>query len=189
MDRPRGVALSEGRPSLVVAAEVDRPAIQEGTGVDHRLAGGVGDAVGERQVLGPEPDQAVGVGPNPGRELTELALEGHPGPVQQEFLVEPAAQPALVNGAGRAVAQAMNWTNYTGGAVAREFHPSGSTGSFGITLKQQRGELADDETNTHWNNSQRARWLAENAIAIISEAGESESDDEEAGGAGVHFNS
>jgi len=98
----------------------------------------------------------------------------NPGPVQDAFLAEPAAQPALVNGAGRAVAEAMNWINYTNGAVAREYHPSGSTGSFGITLKWQRGELPDDETDTHWNNGQRARWLAENAIAIISEAGESE---------------
>ncbi len=98
----------------------------------------------------------------------------NPGPVQQQFLVEPAAQPALVNGAGRAVAESMNWLHYTSGAVAREFHPSGSTGSFGITLRWQRGELPDDETDTHWNNGQRARWLAENAITIISDAGESQ---------------
>jgi len=98
----------------------------------------------------------------------------NPGPVQDAFLAEPAAQPALVNGAGRALAESMNWVNYTNGAVAREFHPSGSTGSYGITLKWQRGELADDEVGTQWNNGQRARWLAENAIAIISEAGESE---------------
>lgn len=97
----------------------------------------------------------------------------NPGPVQEEFLVEPSAQPALVSGMGRALAESMNWLAYTGAAVSREVHPSGSTGSFGISQEWQRGMLADDEVNTHWNNGQRARWLAESGIAIITENGES----------------
>ncbi len=97
----------------------------------------------------------------------------NPGPVQEQFLLEPAAQPALVAGMGRALAESMNWLGYTSAAVAREVHPSGSTGSFGISQEWQRGMLADDEVNTHWSNGQRARWLAESGIGIIQEAGES----------------
>ncbi len=98
----------------------------------------------------------------------------NPGPVQEQFLIEPAAQPALVSGMGRALAESMNWLAYTGAAVSREIHPSGSTGSFGISQEWQRGLLAPDEVGTHWSNGQRARWLAESGISIIQEAGESQ---------------
>lgn len=97
----------------------------------------------------------------------------NPGPVQREFLDSPEAQPAMVAGMGRAVAEALNWLAYTGGAVAREFHPSGSTGSFGITIQWQRGELGatDDALDTHWEQAQQARWYAEEGIRIMEDAG------------------
>jgi hypothetical protein len=92
----------------------------------------------------------------------------NPGPVQSDFLSDPNAIPALVNGAGRNLAEALNWTSYTGGAVAREIHPAGSTGSFGITVDQQNGSLQDDEVDTHWNLSQQARWTAEDAVRKLN---------------------
>lgn len=98
----------------------------------------------------------------------------NPGPVQDQFLNDPAAQPALVDGMGRAVAEAWNWIGYTSAAVAREIHPSGSTGSFGITARWQRGELSDTEVNTQWSTAQRARWLADEGIRLIMENGEAE---------------
>ncbi|MEZ4415969.1 MAG: RagB/SusD family nutrient uptake outer membrane protein [Gemmatimonadota bacterium] len=100
----------------------------------------------------------------------------NPGPVQQEFLADPDAQPAVVAGAGRALAHGLNWISYTSAAVAREIHPSGSTGSFGISQQWQNGELSSDDPdlNTHWSEAQRARWLAEEAIRIIDENGEAE---------------
>lgn len=91
----------------------------------------------------------------------------NPGPIDARFLDDPAAQSALANGAGRALADALNWIAYTSAAVAREVHPSGSTGSFGITPEQQRGELNDDEVGTHWENAHRARFLAQEAIDRI----------------------
>lgn len=91
----------------------------------------------------------------------------NPGPVQDEFLNTPESQAAVVNGMKRGLAEALNWIAYTGAAIAREVHPSGSTGSFGITTRQQKGELADDQIGTHWSNAQRARWLAESGIARI----------------------
>ncbi|MCA9738574.1 MAG: RagB/SusD family nutrient uptake outer membrane protein [Gemmatimonadetes bacterium] len=95
----------------------------------------------------------------------------NPGPVQEAFLDDPSSQPALVAGAGRATAQALNYLAYTSAAIAREIHPAGSTGSFGIDQRWQDGELPDDVDNTHWNWSQRARWLAEKAVDVIEEQG------------------
>ena len=92
----------------------------------------------------------------------------NPGPIESDFLNEPESQAAITNGAGRGLADAMNWISYTSSAVAREVHPSGSTGSFGITPEQQEGILADDETGTQWENAHRARFLAADGIRRIT---------------------
>lgn len=88
----------------------------------------------------------------------------NPGPVQDEFLNAPAAHEAVVNGMGRALADALNWIAYTGGAVSREITAAGSIGSFGVTLSQREGLLTPDESNAHWSRAQKARWLAENGV-------------------------
>ena len=93
----------------------------------------------------------------------------NPGPVQEQFLADPAAQTAVVNGAGRDLSDALNWTAYTSGAVAREIFPAGSTGSFGISSQQQIGRLIPEETDAYWNRAQRARWEAENGLARFKE--------------------
>lgn len=97
----------------------------------------------------------------------------NPGPVEDEFLTDQGAQTALVNGAGRALASGINWVGYTGAAVAREIHPAGSTGSFGITNRWQNGELNPDDAdlNDHWQQAQRARWVAEETVRRIEAAG------------------
>lgn len=97
----------------------------------------------------------------------------NPGPVQDEFLNDRNAATAMVNGAGRGIAQAINWIGYTGAAVTREIHPAGSTGSFGITNRWQRGELNPDDSdvNVHWEQAQRARWVAEEAVRRLEAVG------------------
>jgi hypothetical protein len=97
----------------------------------------------------------------------------NPGPVQDEFLNDRNAAAALVNGAGRALSQGMNWVGYTGAAVAREIHPAGSTGSFGISNRWQNGELGADDSDldAHWEQAQRARWVAEEAVRRLEAAG------------------
>lgn len=97
----------------------------------------------------------------------------NPGPVQDEFLNDRNSATAMVNGAGRALGSAINWISYTGAAITREIHPAGSTGSFGISNRWQSGELnADDaDLNTHWEQAQRARWLAEETIRRLEAAG------------------
>ncbi|MFN8572164.1 MAG: RagB/SusD family nutrient uptake outer membrane protein [Gemmatimonadaceae bacterium] len=97
----------------------------------------------------------------------------NPGPVQDAFLADRNAASAMVNGSGRALSSGLNWISYTGAAVAREIHPAGSTGSFGITNRWQNGELAEDDVdlNTHWEQAQRARWQAEESIRRLEAAG------------------
>jgi starch-binding outer membrane protein, SusD/RagB family len=94
----------------------------------------------------------------------------NPGPVEDSFLVQPTAYAGIVNGAGRDLAEAINWVAYTGSSPSRELHPAGSTGSFGITPLQQLGRLADHEVNTHWSYSHRARWTAEDGARRMREA-------------------
>lgn len=100
----------------------------------------------------------------------------NPGPVRDEFLQDEAGRTgmtALVAGAGRALGAGINWVGYTGAAVAREIHPAGSTGSFGITNLWQQGALgADDgDLNDHWEVSQRGRWVAEEAVRRLEAMG------------------
>jgi hypothetical protein len=94
----------------------------------------------------------------------------NPGPIQDDFLNDATAQTALVNGIQRALAEAINYNNEPSAAIAREVHPSGSTGSFGITLKQQRGELDfDDQAGGPWVRAYRARFLANDGIRRIED--------------------
>lgn len=97
----------------------------------------------------------------------------NPGPVQDEFLTDRNAATAMVNGAGRALSSGINWIGYTGAAVAREIHPAGSTGSFGISAQWQNGELNPDDgdLDTHWEQAQQARWLAEETLRRLEAAG------------------
>ena len=93
----------------------------------------------------------------------------NPGPVQDEFLNEPGAREAIVNGIARDLSDALNWVGYRGAAVTREIHPSGSTFSYGISPRAQIGLLPEDETDTYWDFSQRARWTASHAIDRLQE--------------------
>lgn len=93
----------------------------------------------------------------------------NPGPVQAAFLDTPAALTAVVNGAGRDLAEALNYTAYTGAAVTKEVLPSGSTAAFGISVRQQVGRLAADDGDDWWNQAQRARWTAEASVSRVKE--------------------
>jgi starch-binding outer membrane protein, SusD/RagB family len=97
----------------------------------------------------------------------------NPGRFEDVGLSDRNAGTALVAGAGKALSFGMNWISYTGAAVAREIHPAGSTGSFGISTRWQNGELnADDgDLDTHWEQAQRARWVAEEAVRRLEAAG------------------
>jgi len=91
----------------------------------------------------------------------------NPGPIQAAFLDNTAALTAIVNGTGRDLAEALNYTAYTGGAVTKEVLPAGSTAAFGISVRQQLGKLSNDDGGAWWNRAQRARWTAEDGVRRI----------------------
>ena len=100
--------------------------------------------------------------------LSGCALDAvNPGPIRAEALNSPSALPSLVSGSGRDLAEALNWTSYTGAAAAREVFPGGSTGSFGISVLQQNGKLVDNDGDVYWNFAQRARWTSEDAVKRV----------------------
>jgi hypothetical protein len=87
----------------------------------------------------------------------------NPGPVQDQFLSDPAAHQGLVNGAGRMLVESANLVFMAGGLTSREIFPVGST-NFSIHPRIQRGELPEDLVINHWANPQEARFIAEEAI-------------------------
>jgi hypothetical protein len=99
----------------------------------------------------------------------------NPGPVQDEFLSLATAHQAVVNGAGRALANAT--ASGTGGsigfdasAVSRELHPGGQTGSFGISPQLSTGIITADETDGRTAKAAAARWIAEAGVKRIRDA-------------------
>jgi len=99
----------------------------------------------------------------------------NPGPVQDQFLDLPTAHQAVVNGAGRAVANSL--ASGTGGslgfdasAISRELHPGGQTGSFGISPQLSVGIITPDETDNRTSKAAAARWVAEAAVERIRAA-------------------
>jgi SusD family len=96
----------------------------------------------------------------------------NPGPVEDKYLSDPTARPALVTGMRRALATAVNGQGggggtgvilYWGGAMDYEINPAGSTGSFGIQTYIYSGHFRPEDNNI-WGNAQQARWVAESGI-------------------------
>jgi len=95
----------------------------------------------------------------------------NPGPVQDEFLSLPASQQGFVNGAKERLTRSVGWMAYSTALIAREIFPGGQIGSYGHSVTEQAGSHAWSASgpNTEYNNSQQARWVAEEAIRRFSE--------------------
>lgn len=93
----------------------------------------------------------------------------NPGPVEDDFLFNEEAFPGLVVGVRRELGQALDNIAYISGAVTREIHPAGSTGTYGVNVREQQGILLPDATGGYWGNLQQARWTAEDAVRRMSE--------------------
>ena len=96
----------------------------------------------------------------------------NPGFPPDEDLDKPAAWPAIVVGARRALSDAIGSSSTTGGqllywgaAVSFEINPAGSTGSYGIPTDVQAGFLNDATTSADWASSNQARYVPEAALA------------------------
>ncbi len=96
----------------------------------------------------------------------------NPGLTPDEQLDKPAAWPAVVVGARRALSDAVGSSAgpvsqllYWGAAVTFEINPAGSTGSYGIPTDVQAGLPTDATMNGDWTQSNVARYAAEAAVA------------------------
>jgi starch-binding outer membrane protein, SusD/RagB family len=105
--------------------------------------------------------------------LTGCELEvSNPGPVEDSFLSVEAAHDAVVYGSMRAFNSALAGDGgnlaMCGGVIAREWFPSGQTGSFACSVQDFRNQLTPDNAGV-WNRAQLARWVAEQGVARIRE--------------------
>jgi starch-binding outer membrane protein, SusD/RagB family len=96
----------------------------------------------------------------------------NPGLTPDEDLDKPAAWPAIVVGARRALSDAIGSSAgpvsqllYWGAAVTFEINPAGSTSSYGIPTDVQAGLPTDATMNGDWTQSNVARYTAEAAVA------------------------
>ena len=87
----------------------------------------------------------------------------NPGGAQDAFLDSLSAHPALVTGTRRSLADAFQHIIYWSGAMTFEINPAGSTDSYGIQSYIQAGFFRETDTGD-WNDTQEARWTAENAV-------------------------
>lgn len=103
-----------------------------------------------------------------------LAVSGcdvvNPGPVQDEFLAQPASQQGLVNGSIRSLAELVGNGAYTMGILAREIFPGGQTGFRGHPVIVQGGHILPGSYGGYFNDAVQARFIAETAIQRFTEA-------------------
>jgi len=92
----------------------------------------------------------------------------NPGPVADEFLDNPAAFAAIVNGMGRELSDALNWIGITSAIVTRELHATSGTPVQGVPAEAHNGKLSP-EFDQQWTRSQRARWVSEDGIRRFKE--------------------
>jgi hypothetical protein len=98
----------------------------------------------------------------------------NPGPLADDALIEkPLSQQGLVNGSKERLNQAVGWLTYSTALISREIFPGGQTGSYGHTIQQQAGSHVWNQSgpNGEYNDSQQARWIAEEAIRRFTEGG------------------
>ncbi len=94
----------------------------------------------------------------------------NPGPIQDQFLAEPASQQGLVNGAIRRMNELMYGT-YTLALLAREVFPGGQIGAYGHDVIVQGGELIPGTFGGYFNDAVQARFISETAIKRFTDVG------------------
>jgi hypothetical protein len=96
----------------------------------------------------------------------------NPGPVQDQFLGDPATQQGMVNGSIRMLAQALDANSggvaLTSGVIAREVLPGGLT-NYGLTPLVMGGYVQPGSFGPLFEEAQQARFIAEEAVRRFTE--------------------
>lgn len=90
----------------------------------------------------------------------------NPGPVQDSFLDEEGAYPAILQGVLRQHGMGYTRIALDGAMIAREAIPGGLFGTDFML-----GTMTSDNVGDHWQNLQGARWIAEDAVRRLSDVG------------------
>jgi len=91
----------------------------------------------------------------------------NPGPVQDTFLDDDGAFPAVVNGARRALAMGYTRLALDAAMTAKEGLPGGLFGG----SEFDSGTLTSDNVGNHWTNMHKGRWVAEDGARRLEENG------------------
>jgi hypothetical protein len=94
----------------------------------------------------------------------------NPGPVEDAILNDPTSHSAVVNGVARAVSDAVSTHTLQTSASTREVHASGNTGTISVEIGQ--GRFLPEQGGL-WSSAQRARWIGDDAVRRLTEAGAS----------------
>ncbi|MBI4519732.1 MAG: hypothetical protein HY701_02750 [Gemmatimonadetes bacterium] len=93
----------------------------------------------------------------------------NPGPIRDQNLDDTGAHDAVVNGAMRGTLQGLSLFAHYGGAVVRDLHAGGHTGSGGVPRDIELGQLHDENTaDSGWDNAHKGRWIGEHMAARIA---------------------
>jgi starch-binding outer membrane protein, SusD/RagB family len=103
----------------------------------------------------------------------------NPGPVQDEFLNDPAAHRAVVTGAERGVTQSLRMNSFITAEVGREFTEVGTSSV--PRLPTLSGDLSIATGGSTWNITAQSIWVADDAIRRLREALGGEFDSHELG--------
>ena len=96
----------------------------------------------------------------------------NPGPIQDEAINNESSHQALVNATIRSFGDGLGFL-YIGDGIVHGHLPSGHTGTAGTEELEEVGLLNAERngTNGSWSDLQRARWVGEETLRRIEDAG------------------
>jgi hypothetical protein len=97
----------------------------------------------------------------------------NPGPIQDEFLGDEAAQIGLVNGAIRSIVTGYAGAAYDMEMISRQIFPGGQIGAWGNAVPIHAGSI-EPENGGPFTGMHQARFIAETAIQRFTAAGASD---------------
>ena len=105
--------------------------------------------------------------------MTSACDVTNPGPIQDEFVGDEAAQIGLIFGIQRQIAERLTDDNFDFALIGREVFPGGQIGAWGNPVQIHAGHIQPNYDNGSFDNLHTARFIAETAVTRFTEAGAS----------------